>query len=859
MAGRRPFKLTAMGYYDAGWLPLPLPPKRKEEPPTGYTGWNSTKTVTRAQIKQWESKVPDGANIAMRPSESQIGIDVDLYKGLAAEQWDEIIAEIGELPDTWISSARADGSGIRHYRLPEGYENLAWPGTVGDVIQFTHVGHRYAVLPPSRHPKPDADGNPMYYRWYEPGQEVDGNGTLDGNYPGVPQLALLPVHIIEYFTQGKFAKILPEKNLGAPKVATKKVSAWIAEHDGTPCAAMLRGYQRWLDAFGTAAAHDTMRDAVFNLASLAAEGHTGLSTVISDLQEDFAGEVRREGRAGTTRGAAEALEEWLRARDQGVKKVLARVDAGDFIGHACTCGALDATGKPKPVFNVTNFDFVLAMEQCYSAIAASEATDWYGAYNNGGKVYLRQPRGSRFADVNSLRAAVARGTDWLKPGGDGPPMKAIPNKDLLATMLVDSAIGDFLPPLRGVMNTPFWALVDGKHVLVHENGYHAESQIILEMDAKLSKEVANVRGEWADKAKTYIAEVFADFPFADPVADRAAAYAALLLPFTRELISGGTPLHLVDAPTAGTGKGLLTEVIGIITCGGYEAKHGFQKIGVTDDNNRNVEMTKEINSRLQLDPRIILLDNVNRKLDNGSLASALTSSEYQARIMGSNGVAMVANRALWFCTGNNPTVSRELERRIVPCRLNARVERPEERHNFLHDPLEPWLLEQRAKIVWSVLVLIQNWVEQGAPDGRERLGSYESWARVIGGILAVNGIPGLLTNRDAFKARAGDEDVSLEALIMEWEDNIGVGKRVELSTILDSLSAVEDLIPLDLKARDRKLGALLKGAMDQVIGGFMIGRVKNERGRMEYFLEGKGVGKVVKRRRRSIKVQRARG
>jgi hypothetical protein len=48
-------------------------------------------------------------------------------------------------------------------------------------------------------------------------------------------------------------------------------------------------------------------------------------------------------------------------------------------------------------------------------------------------------------------------------------------------------------------------------------------------------------------------ELLGDFPFADEAA-RAHALGAMLLPFARELCGDRTPLHLIDAPTPGTGR-----------------------------------------------------------------------------------------------------------------------------------------------------------------------------------------------------------------------------------------------------------------------------------------------------------------
>jgi hypothetical protein len=79
-----------------------------------------------------------------------LGIDVDAYDGkngaATLEHW---AARWGPLPDTYIVSARRDGvSGIRLYRVPEGFYPKEIPN---GGIEFLDRAHRYIVAPPSWH------------------------------------------------------------------------------------------------------------------------------------------------------------------------------------------------------------------------------------------------------------------------------------------------------------------------------------------------------------------------------------------------------------------------------------------------------------------------------------------------------------------------------------------------------------------------------------------------------------------------------------------------------------------------------------------------------------------------------------
>jgi hypothetical protein len=96
-------------------------------------------------------------------------------------------------------------------------------------------------------------------------------------------------------------------------------------------------------------------------------------------------------------------------------------------------------------------------------------------------------------------------------------------------------------------------------------------------------------------------DVFCDFPFKD-AASRSHVFAALLLPFVRELIDGPTPLHLFDAPTPGTGKGLLMNVLSLIHTG-----RGAAMISAPSDDD---EWRKRITAMLFRGQKQIVLDNL---------------------------------------------------------------------------------------------------------------------------------------------------------------------------------------------------------------------------------------------------------
>src|SRR4029453_8656055 len=202
-------------------------------------------------------------------------------------------------------------------------------------------------------------------------------------------------------------------------------------------------------------------------------------------------------------------------------------------------------------------------------------------------------------------------------------------------------------------------------------------------------------------------ELLADFPFADEPS-RVPGGGFLLLPVVRELIDGPTPLHAVDAPTAGSGKGLLTNSVARILTG-----RGMQ---MTTPPRTEEEWRKFLTSILMTGSPLITLDNISAKLDSGALASALTETEHQDRILGVTQMSpALPNRAVWIATGNNLTASNEITRRMVWIRLMPNHEHPARRPatDFKHHPLEHWVDQNRGDLLWACLTLGQAWVARG--------------------------------------------------------------------------------------------------------------------------------------------------
>lgn len=311
-----PFAKAAVEYLEAGWRPLPLPSKRKASPPSAWTGGSkahSGKRPSKSQLAEWAVEYPQG-NLAVSPPETVLGIDVDMYgEKRGGTTLAEAVSAWGELPDTWISTSRTDGSGIRFYRIPEG---LAWPGQLpqGGGVELIRWDHRYAVVMPSIHPEG------MEYVWVTPaGQRVTDE------FPAPEDLPELPSDWVEGLTGGKKWTKREEADLDPAEV-----SQWIEDRGDFPlCAAMDRTLRSNLNLIRIAGpdggVHEAMRNAVWSVVGDSAAGHKGLHKALAKLRAAFREAVKDR----PDRKARDVNSEWSRAKAGAVQKVVAEGEPED--------------------------------------------------------------------------------------------------------------------------------------------------------------------------------------------------------------------------------------------------------------------------------------------------------------------------------------------------------------------------------------------------------------------------------------------------------------------------------------------------------------------------------------------------
>jgi hypothetical protein len=368
--------------------------------------------------------------------------------------------------------------------------------------------------------------------------------------------------------------------------------------------------------------------------------------------------------------------------------------------------------------------------------------------------------------VDALKGRLTRSADYAKYTQKGNLVR-IPPPDVVVKDILSLPSLPF-PALEAVIEIPV-IRPDGS--VLDSAGYDAATKLfyIPKIGMKIPHLSLRPTAEELQNAVNLINEALGDFPFVDS-ASRAAAWAGCLTPILRPLISGRVPLILIDAPGAGTGKGLLCEVIARIATG----RPGAVMIAPREDD----EMRKRITTLLLGGATIVIFDNLENQLQAPSLASAITAPVWKDRILGGNTEVQISVQVTWLANGNNIRLGGDMPRRSVWSRLDAKVARPWQRTGFKHKDLLGWIDTNRGGLIAAFLTLALAWIAKGRPEfSASVLGGFDDWAKTLGGVLRIAGVDGFLENLDQLYEEADTETAQWEAFLEAWYDRYGSEPR----------------------------------------------------------------------------------
>lgn len=589
----------------------------------------------------------------------------------------------------------------------------------------------------------DADGKLLYQVLRKPGKkwtqrQPDGNGGFIPNVKGVPRVLY---HLKELAARPDDRVFVVEGEKDADRLAALGLLA--TTNSG--------GAEKWRDDYGA----DLKDRDVVVLPDNDDPGRRHAKQVAESLRVE-ARSVRIVTLPGL--GPKQDVSDWLDAGGN-LDQLLMLVDQTPEVKDNDASGAV----VTRPSIETHDRPLRDILDDAQAAVMS--ANDPPRLFNVAGSLArLRDFGQGPQIDILDERAAtslLARAADWVKTRGNSS-INVKPPKEAAADIIVNPHPD--LPQLDAVIATPIF---DRDWRLVTERGYHPEARLWLHVDqAGAWPEVPTYPSPKAvqEALSLILDDLLVDFPFTSD-SDKAHAVAALLLPFARRMFDGPTPIHLIEASTPGSGKSLLAELIAMIALG--------HSAGSTTLTTNEEEVRKKLTAILSRGASVITIDNIQGGLWSAQVASAITAEVWEDRLLGKTQMVTFPNRALWLVSGNNPKLSMEVARRCVRIRLDTGEEQPWKRAGFKHDPIREWVRQNRRALVQAVLTLIQHWIASGAPHASQTLGSFESWSRVVGGMVQHFGLPGFLDDADEFYEAADPETGEWRAFIEAWAEAHG--------------------------------------------------------------------------------------
>lgn len=573
----------------------------------------------------------------------------------------------------------------------------------------------------------------------------------------------------------------------------------------------------------------------------------GLYDETVDLLTEKVAVLAGDEEASKRKGKAAATRERIEARDPvwGLPQLCTRLNLQDFeqtlrgwIGQA---GAKSGPrSEARPEIFVQGGRLPEEVDQAEAALLKAEL----GVYQRGENLVrvLRLPQSDAVDGVSRpsgallihpisspwLRENFARSADWYLSTDAGG--KAINPPVGHATALL-ARVGEWKAPvLRGVVSCPTMRAdgtilqtpgYDRASGLLYDSG-HAEFPLVPEAPSKAE----------AQAALEVLHTPFREFRFPTR-ADRAVLLSACLTAVIRRILPSA-PLIAVDAPTAGSGKSLLCETVGVIAAG--------YKPTIISQGKTPEEDEKRLSSVLMAGDAVLVIDNCERPLGGDTLCSMLTQEFIASRVLGKSEVKRLPTNALVMATGNNLEVVGDLGRRTLVCRIDTGKERPDqEPHSF--SPVDE-ALRNRPQLVVAALTVLRAYVTAGKPQPLTPMGSFEDWNLVREALVWLGEDDPTVTRERviADDPRKGD----LAELLELWHDALG-GQPTTLAEISEESAKhprgkVADLrqalIDRTLKQtfNPRSIGRYLARHKDRLVGGRVLRCIDDPSGVKRYRL-----------------------
>jgi hypothetical protein len=396
--------------------------------------------------------------------------------------------------------------------------------------------------------------------------------------------------------------------------------------------------------------------------------------------------------------------------------------------------------------------------------------------------YLREIRKS------NLRTILSEHINWVKwrKNDDGEwETSPIHPPEWAVSGIIDHGKFGRIPKIRAIVETPV-IRPDGSYLA--STGYDKDTGILFEPNAEFESCLSNPTRDDALESLELLGDIVCDFPFKSRL-HKCAWLAGLLTPFARFAIDGPVPPFLIDANSAGSGKSLLCDIIGMITTG----RPMPRTIYAIDED----EMRKRITSIFMAGDLQILMDNIDNGFGGASIDAATTGRTWKDRILGHSEMITIPINTIWYGTGNNIFFRGDSDRRAIPCRIVTDEETPSRRKEseYKHggdEKLLEYVNSIRPSLVKACLTILRAYWVSGRPKVcSTSIGSFGAWSDSVRSCILWLTEEDVVDTQEEF--RREDPKINLhQSLVHGWAEVQGGGPPLTLHELLTKIKNSSD-------------------------------------------------------------------
>lgn len=394
-----------------------------------------------------------------------------------------------------------------------------------------------------------------------------------------------------------------------------------------------------------------------------------------------------------------------------------------LVGPACSSGLTVSNSGPRQKIVYVPGEIARAAEEAEAALIAGGAKVLRRGSNlvrpevvetSGFKGRVTYQSLLRLATVPMLVRMLSQVAIFVRPiRGIEKPMN--PPEEVARGILVGQDSWRF-PSVAGVVTSP--TLRPDGSILATE-GYDFATKLYVAKIPEMPPVPKALTKEHAIRALYDLDMLLDEFPFED-AASRSVALSGILTTVCRGAFPVA-PLHAVTAPTPGSGKSYLIDVIAAVANGNFAAVFTWST--------SMEENEKRVDGALLDGSSIIAIDNISMDFGGDKICQTVERPLASVRRLGQSDRFEIENRATVFATGNNLVLKGDVTRRALVAILDPRIDRPELRQ-FRRKPTDV-VFADRGRFIAAALTVVAAYIQAGQPNRLPPLASFEAWSDTI--------------------------------------------------------------------------------------------------------------------------------